>query len=436
MADEKSRDLIDDRKIYSVDREDKIDGDELIDSSSTVISPASDIEASATGSVVNSIASGDGTDSCLSDRLSEILMDNSDGDVLLQQSDRETNFLPWLQALDMQMMGACRADERLKPLLKVNNPSSGAAEDRLLAHLSQHFAATEVGLLARCLCIPLVSIRVGKVSKQGTLLCPSSSRGNLNLTLLPSSNFRISFVGDNGKTDRLTTLTSRSECSAVAIERIPADESGRCFLIKISRDEVFYFWCSEKSKLLGLELLSKMEDLLKKKLTLAEMTGICDSRLERFATHLRDYLIGSKLSHSRASNASLLNPVLDLSSDATKLGFSAQLSSASANHLHPHHDGGQAFNTHPVSRGSLSPRSCSFKRRQPPQKFFSPTRCFKRKAKVPCCAGDGRCNTELFGSKQETRCCWKLLGLSIELLGVTGEISNATDFECIIAALS
>ncbi|KAE9450144.1 hypothetical protein C3L33_17965, partial [Rhododendron williamsianum] len=33
-------------------------------------------------------------------------------------------------------MGACRADERLNPLLKLNN-ATGAAEDRLLAHLSQ-----------------------------------------------------------------------------------------------------------------------------------------------------------------------------------------------------------------------------------------------------------------------------------------------------------
>ncbi|KAG5541550.1 hypothetical protein RHGRI_021402 [Rhododendron griersonianum] len=34
-------------------------------------------------------------------------------------------------------MGACRADERLNPLLKLNN-ATGAAEDRLLAHLSQY----------------------------------------------------------------------------------------------------------------------------------------------------------------------------------------------------------------------------------------------------------------------------------------------------------
>lgn len=48
----------------------------------------------------------------------------------------ERNVLQWLLALDLQVMGACRVDERLKPLLKLN-VSAGAAEDRLLAHLSQ-----------------------------------------------------------------------------------------------------------------------------------------------------------------------------------------------------------------------------------------------------------------------------------------------------------
>lgn len=40
----------------------------------------------------------------------------------------------------------------------------------------QHFEPVEVGMLARCFCIPLVSVRVGKMNKQGTLLCPSAIR--------------------------------------------------------------------------------------------------------------------------------------------------------------------------------------------------------------------------------------------------------------------
>lgn len=72
----------------------------------------------------------------LAERLTEILVEDGDGDLLLQRSDREGSVLQWLQALDMQVMGACRADERLKPLLKMN-VSTGAAEDCLLAYLSQ-----------------------------------------------------------------------------------------------------------------------------------------------------------------------------------------------------------------------------------------------------------------------------------------------------------
>lgn len=72
----------------------------------------------------------------LEERLTEILVEDGNGDLLLQQNNREDRVLQWLQALDMQVMGACRTDERLKPLLKMN-ASNGVAEDRLLAHLSQ-----------------------------------------------------------------------------------------------------------------------------------------------------------------------------------------------------------------------------------------------------------------------------------------------------------
>lgn len=62
-------------------------------------------------------------------------------DPLTEQGGRdfllgEGRVLRWLQALDMQVLGACRGDERLKPLLKMD-VSNGVAEDRLLAHLSQ-----------------------------------------------------------------------------------------------------------------------------------------------------------------------------------------------------------------------------------------------------------------------------------------------------------
>lgn len=101
-------------------------------------------------------------------------------DPLTEQGGRgfllgEDRVLRWLQALDMQVLGACRGDERLKPLLKMD-VSNGVAEDRLLAHLSQHFEPAEIGMLARCFCIPLVSLRVGKISKEGSLMRPSPVR--------------------------------------------------------------------------------------------------------------------------------------------------------------------------------------------------------------------------------------------------------------------
>lgn len=78
------------------------------------------------------------------------------------------------------------------------------------------------------------------------------------LTLLPTSVLRISFNGDDGSVERLTTLSPDAQCIDVEIEEISSDKSGRSFLIKKSDNVVSYFWCSEKSKLLGNELLSKV----------------------------------------------------------------------------------------------------------------------------------------------------------------------------------
>ena len=69
-------------------------------------------------------------------RLTEVLQGTGDGDLLLQQTERENGMLQWLQALDLQVMGACRADERLRPMLQLNVSCAGA-DDRLLAQLSQ-----------------------------------------------------------------------------------------------------------------------------------------------------------------------------------------------------------------------------------------------------------------------------------------------------------
>jgi hypothetical protein len=80
----------------------------------------------------------------------------------------------------------------------------------------------------------------------------------LTLVLLPSSDLRLSFIGDDGKTERLFTLSSTSQCSSVVVQGIPTDSSGRSFHVTTPDDRTFFFWCSEKSKLLGVELLAKV----------------------------------------------------------------------------------------------------------------------------------------------------------------------------------
>lgn len=80
-------------------------------------------------------------------------------------------------------------------------------------------------------------------------------RGNLCLTLLPTSDLRVTFNGDDNSEERLATLSTETD---VEIDEIPADKSGRSFYIKNSDGVVSYFWCSEKSMLLGSELLRKV----------------------------------------------------------------------------------------------------------------------------------------------------------------------------------
>lgn len=69
-------------------------------------------------------------------RLRDALQNEGDSDLLLDRGDLENGVLQWLRALDSQVLGACRADERMNPMLKLN-VSSGVAEYQLMAHLSQ-----------------------------------------------------------------------------------------------------------------------------------------------------------------------------------------------------------------------------------------------------------------------------------------------------------
>lgn len=75
---------------------------------------------------------------------------------------------------------------------------------------------------------------------------------------MPSSDLRLSFIGDDGKVERIFTFTNKLQCSALVVDEIATDSSGRSFLIRTPDSRTFYFWCSEKSKLLGIELLGKV----------------------------------------------------------------------------------------------------------------------------------------------------------------------------------
>lgn len=220
------------------------------------------------------------------------------------------------------------------------------------------------------------------------------NRGNLNLAILPTSDLRISFIGDDGSTERVGTFCIESDCSAVEIKDIVADESGRSFLISIPDGGTFYFWCSEKSKLLGDELQRKMRDLVKMKPSLAELTGIDESRIDGFAIHLRAYLHGAAAINPQASSMMSREPSIAGSVisrdpsisgsvmsrdpsisgsmmsrdpsvaglvDSSELGLDVQISVASQKPLRSEHVSSLGSNTSLMS--SLSPMSNGFKDR-------------------------------------------------------------------------
>ncbi|XP_038886409.1 uncharacterized protein LOC120076604 isoform X2 [Benincasa hispida] len=222
-----------------------------------------------------------------------------------------------------------------------------------------HFEPVEVGILARCFCIPLVSIRVGKIDKQGSLLCPTTTRGNLNLMVVPSSDFRLSFIGDNGQVERLFTLSNRSSSASITIDEIESDNSGRSFVIK-ANDQNIYFWCSEKSKLLGTELILKMKDLLQRRPSISELTGISESRLGCFATRLRAYLVESTVANHHPASSADSHSSADTTRESSHSSHCGQ-SSVSSKSMRSRNSGSPATKANSAHQGSLSPRLNSFK---------------------------------------------------------------------------
>ncbi|KAL7265365.1 hypothetical protein ACSBR1_003186 [Camellia fascicularis] len=85
--------------------------------------------------------------------------------------------------------------------------------------IEHHFEPSKVGMLARCLCILLVSIRVGKINKQGTLLCPTSTR-NCIMSYMPWTDLNKIIGASNRKR---TTQMLLKECVLLGAIPFPAD---------------------------------------------------------------------------------------------------------------------------------------------------------------------------------------------------------------------
>lgn len=190
--------------------------------------------------------------------------------------------------------------------------------------------------------------------------------------MLPTSDLRLSFIGDDVTTERLFTVSSKAESPAVTVHTILADSSGRSFHINIADARDYFFWSSEKSKLLGIELIAKMKDILKRRPSIAELTGISESRLDCFAIHLRSYVLGSNTQESVAS--------IPASSTGTSLDH-PDGTSISSKPLRSRHIGSQATKANSAYQGSLSPRSSSFKEGLPRSLWSLKTAAAREKLK-------------------------------------------------------
>lgn len=100
-----------------------------------------------------------------------------------------------------------------------------------------------------------------------------------------------------------------------------------------------------------------MKDILKKKPSLAELTGIRESRLKCFAIHLRAHLVGSTLTSAHTNSMMSTTPLVDSSTS----GSSAQPLASSQKPIRSRHYSSQGSKTSPFHQGGLSPRSSSFK---------------------------------------------------------------------------
>lgn len=196
----------------------------------------------------------------------------------------------------------------------------------------------------------------------------------MNLILLPTSDLRILFLGDDGCIERLATFSFDSESSSAEIKDISADKSGRSFSVQIHGDKVHYFWGSEKSKLLGDELLQKMKDLLNRRPNLSELTGINQSRLDCFAIQLRAYLPGSSLPSAQAGSTHAEPASVDNTLESLGLNTHSTITYSKSSRQRRH--GTNGVKSSSFGQGSLSPRPSTFKEGTP--RNLSSLKCVAR----------------------------------------------------------
>ncbi|CAM0905127.1 unnamed protein product [Alopecurus aequalis] len=167
---------------------------------------------------------------------------------------------------------------------------------------------------------------------------------------------RLTFSGDDGHSEQLALLSDELDISEVGIEEISADNSGRSFLIRISESKIFYYWCAEKSKECGMELLAKMKNLLQGRPTLSDLTGISNSRLDAFVTNLNAYLLGPSIGDAKSLVSSS-----DFLSTSSSHGQLLQPPSVVSRSSRPRTFAASATKASSIYQASLSPRSSAFK---------------------------------------------------------------------------
>lgn len=106
--------------------------------------------------------------------------------------------------------------------------------------------------------------------------------------------------------------------------------------------------------------LSQMKDLLRRRPSIAKLTGISESRLGCFATRLRAYLVESNVTNSHPASSADSHSSVDRR-ELTHSSHFGQSSTASSKSMRSRNSSSPAVKANSAHQGSLSPRLNSFK---------------------------------------------------------------------------